>query len=140
MCTMCTMCTRYVPDVSSGTPGTHMVQVYHVPGMYHEMRLDIWTTPQNGIPPVGAVGANWRVLLFHSHATSVPVQPGQVAGGEGAQVSQGSQGHKKNVHYLCMGGDTEDDSTADLQQKVLASDELDEYEEGEGGECLQDDR
>ena len=39
-----------------------------------------------------------------------------------------------------MGGDTEDDSTADLQQKVLASDELDEYEEWEGGECLDGDR
>ena len=50
------------------------------------------------------------------------------------------QDHQKHVHYLCMGGDTEDDSTADLQQKVLASDELDEYEEWEGGECLQDDR
>ena len=58
---------------------------------------------------------------------------------EKERKSQGSQGHKKNVHYLCMGGDTEDDSTADLQQKVLASDELDEYEEGEGGECLDGD-
>ena len=47
---------------------------------------------------------------------------------------------KKNVHYLCMGGDTEDDSTADLQEKVIASDELDEIEEWEGGEHLEDDR
>ena len=109
--------------------------------MYHEkpqMRLDIWTTPQNGIPPVGAVGAlPTGVLLFPSHATSVPVQPGQVAymwlEEKERKMSQGSQGHKKNFHYLCMGGDTEDDSTADLQQKVLASDELDEYEEADEG-------
>ena len=39
-----------------------------------------------------------------------------------------------------MGGDTEDDSTADLQEKVIASDELDEIEEWEGGEHLEDDR
>ena len=56
------------------------------------------------------------------------------------KMSQGSQGHKKNFHYLCMGGDTEDDSTADLQEKVIASDELDEIEEWEGGEHLEDDQ
>ena len=59
---------------------------------------------------------------------------------EKERKSQGSQGHKKNVHYLCMGGDTEDDSTADLQEKVIASDELDEIEEWEGGEHLEDDQ